>query len=251
MARGPRGAVRLTGPDVYTEDLTVTTGEHRLAVTRVGPSPVVEPTVLTLHGLGSTATRHTVRYVLDDLARCGLAALCFEFSGNGDSTGRLAESSLRRRRDELLAVAARLDPAVPPVLVGTSMGAHLAAWTVPILRPRALVLFAPAAYPAGATDHRFDGDFPRPGDHADSPAFSGIAQFDGDLLVVAARDDHVVPADVALAYQARAVRARSRELVWLDDCDHFVHRRLPDRPRVRDHVLESIRRVVGVDHVPV
>jgi pimeloyl-ACP methyl ester carboxylesterase len=127
MARGARRAVRLTGPVVYTEDFTVTASEHRLAVTRVGPSPAVEPTVLTLHGLGTTATRHTVRYVLDDLARCGLAALCFEFSGNGDSTGRLDESSLRRRRDELLAVAALLDPQVRPVLVGSSLGAHLAA----------------------------------------------------------------------------------------------------------------------------
>lgn len=236
---------------MHTEDLTIAAGEHRLAATRVVPAGGAAPTVLTLHGLGVTATRHTTRYLLDELAGDGVGALCFEFSGNGDSTGVMTEATLRRRRGEALTVARHLAADRRPVLVGTSMGAHLAAWTVPDLRPRGLVLFCPAAYPADAVDQPFDGTLARPGRYADSPAYAGIGEFDGDLLVVAARDDAVVPADVVDGYLAAAGRARSREVVWIDDCDHFIHRRLPGRPADRDRVLTAVRRVVSADHATV
>jgi pimeloyl-ACP methyl ester carboxylesterase len=232
---------------VHTADFTVTTDEHRLAATLVAPEAGVPPDVITLHGLGPTASRHTVRYLLDDLTRHGHGSCCFEFSGNGDSTGVLTESSLRRRRAEALAAARALDPARPPVVIGTSMGAHLAAWLVPELRPRGLVLFCPAAYPAHATDQRFDAGFARPGNHPDAPAFAGIRDFRGDLLIVAAREDRVVPADVVDGYLDNAVDARSREVIWLDGCDHFVHRWLPSRPQTRDRVFDAMLRVVTAD----
>lgn len=236
---------------MHTEDLTIPAGEQRLAATRIVPAGGAAPTVLTLHGLGATATRHTTRYLLDELADDGVGALCFEFSGNGDSTGVMTEATLRRRHGEALTVARHLAAGQPPVLIGTSMGAHLAACSVPELRPRGLVLFCPAAYPADAVDQPFDGTLARPGRYADSPAFAGIGGFDGDLLIVAARDDRVVPAEVIDGYLAAAGRARSREVIWIDDCDHFIHRRLPDRPAERDRVLTAVRRVVSVDHATV
>lgn len=237
-------------PSGYVEELTIATPDHRLAATRVLPDGGGRPHILTLHGLGATATRHSVRYLLDALARDGHASLCFEFSGNGDSSGTLALSSLRRRRDELLAAAATLDPARAPILIGTSMGGHLAAWSVPVLRPRGLVLFCPAAYPAHATDLAFGDGFTRPGAYPDSPAFAGIRQFDGDLLIVAGREDRVVPADVIDAYVDNARGARSCQVVWLDDCDHFIHRMLPGHETARATVIDAVRRLVAADRMP-
>lgn len=234
-----------------TEELVITADGQRLAATKVYPSTGLAPSVLTLHGLGATANRHTIRYVLDDLAVHGYGSMCFDFSGNGDSTGVLSGSSLRRRRAELMAAAGELSDAQAPVLIGTSMGAHLAAWSVPVLRPRGLVLFCPAAYPASATDLVFDANFARPGNHPDSPAFAGIGELDGDLLIVAARNDHVVPADVVDGYLAHARKARSTTVIWIDDCDHFIHRALPHRPAARSQVLDAIRRVVTADRAPV
>lgn len=227
-----------------TEEVTIVAGEHRLAGTKVYPSSGAEPSVLTLHGLGPTATRRGVRYLVDALGRDGHGSLCFEFSGNGDSTGLLAEATLRRRRDETLAAAAHLSGEVRPVLIGTSMGAHLASWTVPELRPRALVLFCPAAYPASATDIAFGDAFPKPGCYGDAPAFAGLRKFDGDLLVVAARQDTVVEADVVDAYVASAVNARTTSVVWLEGFDHFVHRSLPNDDEALGRVVDAIRSVV-------
>ncbi len=215
---------------------------HRLAATTVHTANGAAPDVVHLHGLGTTASRHGVRYLLDDLAAHGHASLTFEFSGNGDSTGVMEEATLRRRKEETLAAAGLLGGVRRPVLIGTSMGGHLAAWTVPQLRPRALVLFCPAAYPADAADDAF-GDGTRPGNHADSPAFAGIREFDGDLLVIGARKDQVVPADTVDGYLAHATRARSRRVIWLD-CDHFIHRWLPGQDAAKAEVLEALRGVV-------
>ncbi|MEU6389317.1 alpha/beta fold hydrolase [Streptomyces sp. NPDC046939] len=217
---------------------------ERLAATKITGAGGADPAILSLHGLGPTTTRHRTRYLLDELADHGHTCLTFDFSGNGDSTGELARSTLRRRRAETLAAADRLDPTRPPVILGTSMGAHLAAWTVPELRPRCLMLFCPATYPAHAADLPFDGNLPRPARHPDSPAYAALAEFEGSLLIVGARQDQVCPPEVIEGYLDAARRARSVEVVWLDGCDHFVHSWLPGRTTLREEVVQSMVRLL-------
>ncbi|MFI9806633.1 alpha/beta hydrolase [Streptomyces sp. NPDC052301] len=222
------------------EDVFFDVAEHRLAASTVYAADGSAPSVIHLHGLGPTATRHGVRYLLDDLAAHGHSSVTFEFSGNGESTGVLQESTLRRRRAESLAAARLLAEDVRPVVMGTSMGAHLAASTVPVLDPRALVLFCPAAYPEHAADLPFDGSLSRPGRYADSPAYAGIGEFTGDLLIVGARSDQVVPAAVVDGYLSHARKARSQQVMWIDG-DHFLHRRLPELQEPRHTLLRTLR----------
>lgn len=232
-----------------TEDVVLSANGQQLAATKVypasGPEDAPEPTVLTLHGLGVAATRHSVRYILDHLAEHGHASMCFEFSGNGDSTGVFAEGSPRRRRGEVLAAAGQLSREHAPVLIGTSMGAHLAAWTTPVLRPRGLVLFAPVTYPGDSADRRFDGHFADPGDYDDSTAYAGVREFDGDLLIVAATEDQVAPAAVVDGYLRHARKARSKRVIWLDGFDHYIHRRLPQEEALRAEVQSAILQIVS------
>ncbi|MFJ4653591.1 alpha/beta hydrolase [Nocardia sp. NPDC088792] len=229
---------------MITEELFITAGAHTLAATEVLTDNNRPPRIVYLHGLGPTATRHGIRYLLDELAESGYGSLTFEFSGNGDSTGILAESTLAGRRAEALAAVAHLDESVPPVLIATSMGAHLAACIVPEVRPRALILFVPAAYPAGAEHHPFDGTQARPGNYADSPAFAGLAEFDGDLLIVAGTNDQVARPEVVDGYLAHAGRARSVQVLWFD-CDHFIHRWLPGHDLARAEVCQAILAVLA------
>lgn len=234
----------MTGGRPRSEDFAFSADGQRLAATRILPADGRAPQVLHLHGLGPTANRHTIRYLLDPLAEAGYGSVTFEFSGNGESTGVLESSTLRGRRAETVAAAAQLDPDTAPVLIGSSMGAHLACWTAPELKPRALILFCPAAYPASMTDAKFDGTQAKPGAYDDSPAYAGIREFTGDLLVVAARDDEVVPPPVVEGYLRQAVAARSAKAVWIEDCGHFIHRRLPDQGRLKAEVLAQMLRVL-------
>lgn len=242
-----RAGIKMDAPDmsasppVKTEDFVFSAGEHWLAATRVQPDAGAASSVLTLHGLGQTANRHTIRYVLDHLAGHGLGSVCFEFSGNGDSSGALEEACLRRRYEETLAAAEHLDKREPLTLIGTSMGGHLAAWVAPVLKPACLVLFCPASYPADAAESRFDGGLARPGPYPDSPAYAGLREFSGDLLIIGAGKDAVVPAETLDGYLAAAMNARSKKMVWLDDCEHFIHRWLPHQDALRPQVLTTIR----------
>ncbi|WP_103352765.1 alpha/beta hydrolase [Amycolatopsis sp. CA-128772] len=226
-----------------TEELLFDVGDQKLAGTMVHAGHGRPPSIAHLHGLGATASRHTVRYLLDVLAAHGHGSLTFEYSGNGDSTGVMEQSCLARRRAETLAAVALLDPGERPLLIGGSMGAHLAAWVVPEVRPRGIAMFAPAAYPAGAEHLRFDEGRARAGNHPDSPAFAGIREFEGDLLIVAGKHDQVAPPEIVGGYVDNARKARSVEVIWLDG-DHFVHRWLPGRPADKARVLDALVRFV-------
>jgi uncharacterized protein len=233
---------------VQAEEFFFTANGHRLAATKLVPAGLAEPGILALHGLGPTATRHRIRYLLDPLADRGYGSVTFDFSGNGDSTGVLAESTLLGRRAEALAAAGTLARGTAPVVIGTSMGAHLAAWTAPDTGPRGLVLFCPAAYPEGAAEQKFDGSLARPGRYDDSPAYAGLRGFTGDLLIIASKHDQVVPPAVIDGYLASASAARSAEVIWLDGGDHFVHRWLPDHEALQAEIVQAIAALLDRDH---
>ena len=187
------------------EDFTFNADGQRLAATRVQPEAGAASSILTLHGLGHTSNRHTIRYVLNHLAEHGLGSVCFEFSGNGDSSGVMEESCLQRRYGEVLAAAEHLDKREPLTLIGTSMGGHLAAWLAPILAglPGAVLPGLLSGRCRRVPVRRRPG---QPGPYADSPAYAGISAFDGDLLIIGARKDDVVPAAVLDGYLAAAER---------------------------------------------
>src|SRR6266567_7627096 len=132
---------------MFIEELMFDVDDQKLAGTMIFADHGRRPSIAHLHGLGPTASRHTVRYFLDVLAEHGHGSLTFEYSGNGDSTGMMEESCLARRRVETLAAVAQLNQDERPLLIGGSMGAHLASWVVPQVAPRGIVMFVPAAYP--------------------------------------------------------------------------------------------------------
>ena len=222
-------------------------GPFRLAATVIGGAGA-QPGLLTLAGLGALVRRATVHYLMEDLALHGLVSMSFDFSGNGDSEGIFEDGSLRRREGETLAAAGLLAPDAPPVLLGTSMGAFLAACVAPILKPRALVLFCPSAYPDYALDVKFDGNLARAGAYPNSPAFAALAHFTGDLLVIGGKDDRVVPREVLERCINSATHARSKELIWLD-CDHFIHRWLPQQAELREDIVARIADIAGASRV--
>lgn len=229
---------------MFTEELSFDVDGQTLAGTMIFADHGRQPSIAHLHGLGATASRHTVRYLLDVLAENGHGSLTFEYSGNGDSSGAMEESCLARRRAETLAAVAQLNRAERPFLIGGSMGAHLASWVVPEVAPRGIAMFVPATYPGGAEQLLFDEGRARPGNYPDSPAFAGIREFDGDLLIVAGKYDQVAPTEIVGGYLDNAHKARSVEVIWLEG-DHFVHRWLPDRPTDKAEVLDALLRFVA------
>ena len=226
------------------EDCVINVGAETLAATKIHALPGEPPSVISFHGHGATATRARIRYVLDYLAGHGVSSACFDFSGNGDSTGKLEQATLSARKNEALAAAKLLGRPRSLAIIGTSMGGYTAALLAPVFEPRSLILFCPAAYPEDAMELKFDENFAsiarRPGAYVNSPAFQALRTFKGNLLIFAAGKDTVIPKEVINLYVESAPLAKSKKVVWLEESDHKVHVWLDGHEEERANVLREV-----------
>ena len=108
------------------------------------PRPPARCGVVVLHGADSCKESH------HDFARAavalGLAAICFDQRGHGESSGALGPDVLQ----DVAAVADHLrqalgDPEAPLAVRGSSMGGYLAILAAPLVRARAAVAICPAS----------------------------------------------------------------------------------------------------------
>ena len=220
-------------------------GPERLAATKIYAHGGGDPSVISFHGFGPTASRRGIRYVLDYLGEHGVSSACFDFSGNGDSTSNLQPSTPSARKKEAYTAAKVLGrPGGSLTIIGTSMGAFLASLLVPELKPRGLVFFCPVAYPREAMDLKLDDDFStkarRLGADARSPAFQALRSFKGKLLIVAAGKDTVAPRSMTNLYAESAPLAKSRKVIWLEESEHKAHIWLQQHKDERDYVLQEV-----------
>jgi hypothetical protein len=219
-------------------------GAERLAATKIYADSGQPPSVISFHGTGITGTRARIRYLLEGLADHGVSSACFDFSGHGESTGKLEQASLSLRKEEGYEAAKLLGRQGSLAIIGTSMGGYTAALMAPLLEPRSLILFCPAAYPEEAMELKFDDGFTavarRPGAYVNSPAFRALSTFKGNLLIVAARKDTVIPKEVIDLYAESAPLAKSRKLIWLEECDHKVNVWLSEHEEERANILREV-----------
>ena len=138
-------------------------GERLAGVYGGGPFVAGNPTAVLLHGAGR-GSKERLLPLLDEFVAHGCRALAFDFSGHGESSGALAELSLRRRFEQAVAVIDAHTPADGPlVLVGFSMSGQTVADLARHYGARvaALGLCAPAVYAGEAWDVPF-GHVPGP-----------------------------------------------------------------------------------------
>ncbi|MGW2747644.1 alpha/beta fold hydrolase [Streptomyces sp. NPDC001450] len=198
-------------------------------------------TVVLLHGAGN-GSKERLLPLLTEAAAHGCRALAFDFSGHGESSGALAELSLRRRFEQAVAVLDAHAPADDPlVLVGFSMSGQTVADLVRHYGPRvaAVGLCAPAVYAPEAHDVPFGGDggpsrsseaesgggsfseiIRTPGSWRNSPALTALRAYEGRAVLAIPGTDAVIPPEVTEAVQdALAARAQYTRFE-LPDADH-------------------------------
>ncbi|WP_211442707.1 alpha/beta fold hydrolase [Collimonas humicola] len=185
--------------------------------------------ILLLHGAGvssrATASRSGLRPALQQR---GIATTSFDCIGHGDTGGALSTSSLhsRTRQAEAVIAARKLvdPPAGPLVICGASMGAYNAIRLTQTQQVAGLILIVPGVYTPAAYDLPFGPLFSevirRHRSWAGSDAWEILRQFKGDLLVIAAERDAVIPLEIPERLVLSARQARSRRLRVVADTDH-------------------------------
>lgn len=148
-----------------------------LAYTLWRPPGPARGSVVVLHGASShKESHHPFARACRD---AGLAALCFDQRGHGESTGDLGSGAI----DDVAAVAALLPPG-PLALRGSSMGGYLSLVAARSVGARAVVALCPASA-AGLRRGLAAGRFEF---RADEPALSALLADHDEVAAAAALD---------------------------------------------------------------
>ncbi|MFJ4198968.1 alpha/beta fold hydrolase [Streptomyces sviceus] len=238
-------------PEPFTQEHA---GERLRGVYGGGPTAAAAPTAVLLHGAGH-GSKERLLPLLDEFVAHGCRALAFDFSGHGESSGTLAELSLRGRFEQAVAVIDAHAPADGPlVLVGFSMSGQTVADLARHYGERVagLGLCAPAVYAGEAWDVPFgrgDGEFSeiirRPDSWRRSPALEVLRAYEGRAVLAVPGTDAVIPPEVTEAVE-EALASRSQfTRLELTDADHQLGWWLCDHADERQELVSELLTGLG------
>lgn len=204
--------------------------------------------VLILHGAG-TATKERFLELQAVIAQEGYPSMAFDFRGVGESGGIFAESSLSQRLEDAMNAFDVFSKYVEQVVIlGTSMGAHVATRLTENREAAGLILLYGAAYAQEAEDKLFDESFTailrRTDSWKTSPAFPALENFNAPSLVIYGQKDLVIPFGVQQEYKRRMQDVQN--FIELPNAQHLIFSpktNLEEDDKVR--AIESIIRFLN------
>jgi putative phosphoribosyl transferase len=159
LLRRARGADPMAGRGCQRPRLTLLTfrsrrGRRLVGTLRMPEGPGPHPAVAVAHGWGSGKDSPRNVELAERLQHAGIAALLFDFTGNGDSDGAVEDCTPSQQADDLEAAldALRAQRGIDPLrlgLVGASSGGA-AALRVAATRPDVRAVVLRSANPQGA-----------------------------------------------------------------------------------------------------
>ncbi len=215
----------------YDEIVTIDVDGQQIGGTFVATRTRL-PGVLFVHGWGGSQQRYVAR--ARELAALGCVCLTFDLRGHEQTRSQFETVS---REDNLNDVIAAFDAlaahdSVDPTamaVVGSSYGGYLAAILTSMRQVKWLALRAPALYKDSEWElpkwqlkklHNLDEYRQQPVPPAESRALAACTQFGGDVLIVEAEHDFVVPHQVLVNYREACTRARSVTYRVMAGADH-------------------------------
>jgi uncharacterized protein len=233
---------------MQTINCRIPAGKEILACSVDYADKVRIPSVVCLHGGGPTS-RHSTEYLAKALQASGRTVIRFDFSGQGDSTGEMATSSLKKRLLETKAVLAYFGVEEKLSVIGTSMGGYIACTLAKEVPLENLVLFGPAAYTRKAWDAEFGSGFTEiireDNSFLDSDLSDLLNHFTGNALFIIGKNDEIIPKQVVELYRRALGHCAHFEEYTIVNCPHPIHRWVLKHPKVRREVEERVLRIIS------
>lgn len=192
------------------------------------------PAVVFYHGMPSASKPRYVERA-KKLAEQGIAALCFDFRGCGESDGKLGEISMVQWfEDALLAYDYLAEQSLVDTnrigISGKSFGGYMGALVSEKRRVKSMALQAPAVYP----DEWFDKpyvttkdvqkqrlEYRKSQEALNNRAIAAIKQYTNPLLVIGSELDNICPRQVVEGYVNNAASTK-KGLLWIKGADHSL-----------------------------
>ena len=177
--------------------------------------------VLMLHGGGKDRTVfYKYRVLLDAL---GFGTTIFDFIGHGETGGNMQESSLLSRTMQAEAVMAFQGLPITGCM-GVSMGAYNAIQLSKVNQFQSLILMVPGVYSTLAYKVKFGPDFSRiirkHRSWEQTDAWDIVSEFNGNLLVIAAENDVIIPSEIPEKLLSSASCCCHKKLLTIPEAGH-------------------------------
>lgn len=190
----------------------VSCGQEKLSlsITRANSESHHDKLVLFLPGGGKDLGKERFEFFQKELAEEGISSASFDFSGVGDSTGDIQNSSLEDRTQQTICVTKPLRNQFPEkefILYGVSMGGYVGLSVVDQIPNQfnKLILHAPAAYAKEAHPLNFTEEFTevlqRDKSWENSPSFVWLENYDREVLFLIGEEDNIIPEGVVNTYR--------------------------------------------------
>lgn len=199
---------------------------------------------LVMHGAGQSSRARFVMLRQALLAR-GVASAAFDFIGHGETGGQMSASSLTCREAQAQSVIKALNMS-PKRLIGSSMSGYTAIKLTEQLQVEQLILLVPGVYTPSAYRVNFGPAFSniirRENSWYDSDAFDVLAQFTGEVVIVAADNDHVIPRLLVERLYEAACQAKRRVIKVIPNATHLnLYPTQADFEQVLDLIKPSLK----------
>ncbi|MFA5132424.1 MAG: alpha/beta fold hydrolase [Candidatus Paceibacterota bacterium] len=199
--------------------------------------------VLFLHG-GGLRGRAGFNALRETLAKRDIASVAFDFKGHGETGGELSETSLE---DKVKQVVTILDSDIlqkPITLIASSMGGYIAIKITELLPIENLILIAPAVYDRNAYRLPFGEEFSsvirKPYSWINSDAWGIINKYQGNLLILKAENDQVIPKGLVEKIYDSAANVGKRKIVTIKNAMHPLTDWLSKYPNDLELALHEI-----------
>jgi esterase/lipase len=232
-----------------TKEYKVQVGQETLACSLDYIDISKRQNVIFLHGAGPS-NKEQVKYLAEIFIVNNCNVVRFDFSGHGESTGLLKESSLVKRQQEVLTIINyfKLDLNNLTV-IGTSMGGYIATSLSAFFNIKKLILFCPAAYDTKAWNVPFDEEFTKILRRDISLLRSNIsellANFNGRSLLILAENDEIIQPCIVEMYDTAFIDKKEHYKYIIPNSPHPIHRWLADKENEKEQVKKEIKKFMN------
>lgn len=192
------------------------------------------PAVIFYHGMISQSKPRYVKRG-EELAKAGIASLCFDLRACGESDGEFGKLSLKNWFDDaVLAYDYLMDQSFVDNnrigICGKSFGGYMGVLVCGKRNVRSMVLQAPGVYPDDWFNEKYtwDDDFSkrryafRKSERAlDNIAIRTIEKFKNPLLIVGSELDDTCPRNVIEGFYNRTA-SKNKKLEWIKGADYAL-----------------------------
>lgn len=236
--------------DIILENISFNAETETLSGIKVTSSEAKQPQILFLHGAGQANKERALPIAKHLLAKYNIASFLFDFSGHGESTGQLSESSINKRINEAQSALRFMSTKKPLGIFGASMSGHIAL-ALQAHNPtiQNLFLFCPALYTQKAVDlpftQRFSDTIRQEKSWNNTAVLDRLNEFTGNLAIFIGENDVVIPQEVVQLIYDRAERAKRREFIIVPSVGHQLITAIVNDQTLLDKVTDKIQTYLG------